>query len=49
LNQIAHTYNGNLHDAAETDSMLGVVSRSLLKAHDAVCTVLAWGKKYPET
>ena len=47
LNQIAHAHNSNIHSEAETDSMLGVIAQSLLKAHTAINTALAWGKKYP--
>ena len=47
LNQIAHSHNSNLHSEAETNSMLGVIARSLLKAHDAVGAALTWGQEYP--
>ena len=36
LNQIAHQHNTNSHSAAETDSLLDSIARSLIKAHDAV-------------
>ncbi len=48
LNQIAHSLNSDLHSETETDSMLGVIARSLLKAHEAVSAALACGKEYPE-
>ena len=47
LNQIAHSHNSSMHSEAETDSMLGVIARSLLKAHEAVNAALTWGKIYP--
>lgn len=46
LDQIARKHNSNIH--SETDSMLGSISRSLLKAHEAVGAALTWGKEYPE-
>ena len=49
LNQIAHRLNSDIHSEAETNSMLGVIVRSLLKAHDAVGAALTWGREYPET
>ncbi len=49
LNQIAHRLNSDIHSEAETNSMLGVIARSLLKAHEAVGAALTWGREYPET
>jgi hypothetical protein len=49
LNQIAHSHNTNIHSEAETNSMLGVITRSLLKAHEAVSSALTWGKEYPKS
>lgn len=49
LNQIAHQHNSNIHTEAETNSVLGVIARSLLKAHEAVGAALTWGRKYPES
>ena len=49
LNQIARTHNSNIHSEAETNSMLGMIARSLLKAHEAVSAALSWGREYPES
>lgn len=48
LNQIAHRHNSNMLKEAETNSMLGVIAQSLLKAHEAVGTALSWGREYPD-
>jgi len=48
LNQIAHSHNSNIHTEAETNSMLGIIARPMLKALDAVDAALSWGKTYPD-
>lgn len=45
LNQIAHKRNSNLIDEAQTDSLLGILTRSLLQAHKAVRAALTYGRR----
>ncbi|MDE1902117.1 MAG: plasmid mobilization relaxosome protein MobC [Alphaproteobacteria bacterium] len=45
LNQIAHKRNSNLIDEAQTDSLIGILTRSLLQAHRAVRAALTYGRR----